>query len=92
MARPPEPMYLERQTYRRRRLEDAARFLPWLGAVLLIFPALWADGGPADAPGTAARGLYIFTAWAVLVLVAALLSRRLMRQDRSGGPKEEDAG
>ena len=86
MARPPEPIYLARQTYRRRRLEDAARFLPWLGAILLIFPALWADGSAADPPGTAARGLYIFVTWGILVLLAAVISRRLMR----GSAAQED--
>ena len=84
MARPPEPIFLERQSYRRRRLADAARFLPWLGAVLLVFPALWGDGTAADPPGTASRGIYVFAAWAVLVAAAGLISRRLVSFEAAG--------
>ncbi|WP_102107148.1 hypothetical protein [Oceaniglobus roseus] len=53
MAPPREPVFLERQTYRRRRLMDAARVLPVLGAVLFMVPMLWFAGldarsGPAE--------------------------------------------
>lgn len=92
MARPPEPIYLEKQTYRRRRLEDAARFVPWLGVVLLIFPALWSDDVGAKPPGTAGRGVYIFAVWSILVLASALLTRGLMRRDPPRDPEEDDVG
>ena len=37
MSRPPEPLFLARQSYRHRRFGDAARFLPLLGLILLLY-------------------------------------------------------
>ncbi len=68
----PEPMFLARETYRRRRLMDAARFLPFLGAFVFIIPALW-----AQATGTAAGKIYIFGTWICLICLAFIISRRL---------------
>ena len=73
MTTPPrEPLFLERQTYRRRRLMDAARFLPFVGGFLLVVPVVWA-GTSMTTSGT----LYIFGLWLLLIVVAGLLSRRL---------------
>ena len=72
MARPPEPMFVERQSYRRRRIGDAAKLLPFLGGVLMLMPVLWAE----DAR-TAEGILYLFPVWAGLIVIVALLSRRL---------------
>jgi CheY-like chemotaxis protein len=76
-----EPLFLARQGYRRRRLEDAARLLPWLGAFLFGLPLLWT--GARTAPGL----VYLFAAWIVLIAVALVLSRRLARAE---GPGEGD--
>ena len=69
-----DPIFLARESYRRRRLGDAARFLPLLGIVLLLVPILWADGA-----GTSGAMIYIFSVWALLILVIGLLSRALAR-------------
>ena len=69
---PQEPLFLARRSYRRRRLMDAARILPYLGLVLFLLPVAWGDG---SAPGTAAVGLYLFGVWMVLIAAAALVSR-----------------
>ena len=45
MGRRPEPVFLERQSYRRRRLGDAAKFLPFVGLVLFLLPH---QHGPLD--------------------------------------------
>ena len=76
MKRPKPPLFLERESYRRRRVADAARVLPVLGALLFLVPLLWAPAETA-APDTAPGGLYIFLVWAGLILAALLLSRRL---------------
>lgn len=73
MSRPPEPVFLARDTYRRRRLQDAARFLPFLGAFLFVIPTVWAIGSRTSS-GTA----YLFIVWFALIIVAGLISRRLM--------------
>ncbi len=72
MARQPEPLFLERQNYRRRRLGDAARFLPVMGLVLFLMPILW-----SDTARVAGGVLYIFSVWAILIVIAAVLSRHL---------------
>ena len=80
------PLFLAHQTYKRRRLMDAARLLPLLGLVLMMFPLLWL--GPETVPRTAMGVIYIFVTWAVLTLAAYLIARRL-----SGPlPSEPEAG
>lgn len=84
-----QPLYLERDRYRRRRLTDAARVLPFAGAVLLVMPLLWADPGPGAEPrGTATDAVYLFVAWFVLVLCAAGLSAGLKRVLERGEDEE----
>ena len=72
MERPSQPLFLARQSYRRRRLGDAARLIPLLGVVLLLIPVLWSTGSL-----TSGGIVYIFTAWAVLIAIIGLLSRPL---------------
>lgn len=78
MREPIEPLFLARRTYRRRRLMDAARLLPWLGAFLFGLPLLW------SVPGTAAGLLYLFGAWVVLIILSLVLARRLSEDPGSG--------
>ena len=81
MREPQEPLFLARETYRRRRLMDAARLLPLAGAVAFAVPLLWDDGTrPSVALG------YVFSAWVALILAAGVLSRRLVppREDEQG--------
>ena len=63
-----EPLFLARQSYRRRRLEDAAKLLPILGAILFLLPLLMTGAG------TARQGLFLFGAWFGLILATALIS------------------
>lgn len=81
-------IFLARQPYRRRRLRDAARLLPVLGAFLVILPAMWSP------PGQGLRLLsgdviYFFTVWFLLIAVAALFARGLTRPE-TGGAEDED--
>ncbi len=77
---------------------DAARLLPVLGALLFLLPMLWSPL-PGKEPGrsTASDGLYLFAAWAVLIVVAAVLGPRLVSIEqgkrRPGDVSEtDDAG
>ncbi len=72
------PLYLARESYRRRRLTDAARLLPVVGIVLFILPMLWTSPDEGGA-GTAGAKLYLFAVWLGLVITAHLLSRALSR-------------
>ena len=49
MSEPNQPLFLERTSYRRRRVADAARLVPFVGLMLWLLPALWAsDSRTAD--------------------------------------------
>lgn len=84
------PLFVERDIYRRRRIMDAARLLPALGAALLLMPMLWARG-----QGTAAGVIYLFLVWIGLIVAAVVLERRLsepLREVERGerGPSDGD--
>ncbi len=65
-------VFLEPQTYRRRRLMDGARILPALGLLLWTVPVLWPTGtGPDIRPVMLSNAmLYIFLVWLGLILIA----------------------
>lgn len=75
-----EPLFLARETYRRRRLMDAARFLPFAAAFLFVVPVLWVEG-----TGTAAGMGYLFGIWIALILAAFGISRALPKEPGAGG-------
>ncbi len=85
-------VFLERQTYRRRRLMDAARLLPVLGALLFAVPLLWPgadDSGSAAAMPTSRAIRYIFGVWALLILANVwfgFLTRGWSGTGRAGEP------
>jgi hypothetical protein len=85
--KPKRPLFLARRSYRLRRLRDAARLLPLLGAFLMILPMLWGEGGD-DIRATGRDAVYLFAVWGCLV-VAALGLAIVLRPDVDGG--DEDA-
>ena len=88
MARPP-PAFLAPAGYRRKRVRDAARLLPVLGAALLLVPLLWTRSDAPGGVGNAAALLYLFGVWAGLILAAFLLSRLILRDDEVGPGSDE---
>ena len=86
MKLPRRPVFLARSPYRRRRLRDAARLLPVLGAVLLILPALWSPPGQGLRRMSSDVG-YFFLSWLALIAIAAAFSRGLARP---GDPGEDE--
>lgn len=95
MRSPREPLFLARQSYRRRRIEDAARLLPLLGVVLFLLPLM--VGGEIGN----VRLAYVFSSWFFLILFAMLLARHLGRdaeqrpigsQSKPLAPSEDPAG
>lgn len=70
-------LFLERRSYRRRRVMDALRLLPIVGLLLWLFPVFWpnAKDGP-DAPASVSMSgavTYVFLVWVVLILSALAL-------------------
>lgn len=86
-----EPIFLGRETYRRRRLIDALRLLPIVGFLFFLSPILGSEGEPRS---TALGGVYLFAVWLVLIVMSALLVRVLSRAPGgvSADPMEPDPG
>lgn len=83
MNEPNQPLFLERTSYRRRRVGDAARLVPFVGLMLWLLPALWAsDSRTADSM------FYVFGVWALLIAAVWALSVRL----RSVEPDDTEPG
>jgi hypothetical protein len=86
----PPPVFLERQSYRRRRLMDAARLLPILGAALFAVPLLWPSGDELGGVPTSVAIRYVFGVWAGLIVVSVLFgvaSRRWSGGDPQGSER-----
>lgn len=79
MARPPQPVFLERRSYRRRRLIDAVRIVVVLGLVLWMMPVMWPNDAASGAtPIPLSQALfYVFGVWAGLIVLCAVLAVRL---------------
>ena len=82
------PVFLERQSYRRRRVIDAARVLPFIGLLLWLIPLLWREDGEVAVRSSSAI-LYLFGVWILLVAGAAVLSAKLAAQARDGTAEAE---
>jgi hypothetical protein len=78
-----KPLFLARGPYRQRRIRDAARLLPILGVILWLIPLLWTRGGP-DGTKTSTALIYVFSVWAIVIVLSFLLSRWL-------GPDQDEA-
>ncbi|WP_299354658.1 hypothetical protein [uncultured Shimia sp.] len=81
------PLFLERQSYRRRRLIDMVRMLPVIGALLWAVPLLWKSGPDSDI-STSVAIIYLFGVWLGMVLLSAVLARLLKSADEH--PQESD--
>lgn len=83
MSRARQPLLMARESFRLRRLIDAARLLPVAGLCMVLLPVFWAS--PEDTkPATASEGVYLFAVWLGLILAAALLVRHLAGAMTSG--------
>lgn len=88
MRPPKHPLFLARAPYKRRRLRDAARLLPVLGALLLLLPLLWTPEVEVALRG--ADVVYFFLVWAGLILAAAVFAPGLRAGDNEAAEDEED--
>ena len=82
-----EPIFLARETYRRRRLIDAIRLLPVVGLLVFLAPLV---GGAGYLRATAASGLFVFAAWLILIVATWVLARLLARAPGAGDPFDPD--
>ncbi len=90
MSGPPKtPIFLERASYKQRRLTDAARLLPIMGAVLWAIPLLWGDDDGAGVSNAHAL-IYVFGVWVVLIGLSALIINRLQDDDTAAQSDSAD--
>ncbi|MEP2641406.1 hypothetical protein [Roseobacter sp.] len=84
---PRSPVFLERGSYRQRRVMDAVRLVAILGAGLWMIPLLWPSGD--DGVRMSRALMYVFGVWAVLIGLSLVLSRRVRRQPDATGDIED---
>jgi hypothetical protein len=92
MARGARPLFLERGSYRKRRMMDALKLLAFLGIILWMIPTLWpGDATPDAEPMPMSNALfYVFGVWLFLIGLAAVF---VLRQGQSAKRADEaDAG
>jgi hypothetical protein len=89
LNKPRHPLFLARETYRKRRINDVARLLPVLGLLALCLPVLWGSGPEGAPPETTAGITYLFAVWSILILAAAFLSRRLGQGEAAPDPGKD---
>lgn len=83
---PDRPLFLERASFHRRRLGDAARIIPVLAMLAMLVPVWWVPRSLSYAGGA----VWIFTLWAVLIVAVRLLHRALLRAEASTIRASED--
>lgn len=74
------PLFLERQSYRRRRLIDFIRMVPVIGAVLWAVPLLWPSGADSTT-STSVAIVYLFGVWLGVIVLGAILARLLKKAE-----------
>ena len=86
--RPPAPraLFLARDRYRQRRVRDIARMMPAAAALLWLIPLLWRSSTGDGGNGTAFTSVFLFAAWAALIVAAALIARRIEIEDLDTAP------
>ncbi|MFK7868456.1 MAG: hypothetical protein AB8B58_04360 [Roseobacter sp.] len=92
MGERPDPLFLERKSYRRRRLFDAIKLVVFLAFMLFMIPLLWPSGaGEASAGMPMSTALsFVFGAWlAVIVIAAGLTVGRNRSQDEQATDSPE---
>ena len=90
MSQKQTPLFVQRRTYRSRRMADAARMLPILGAILFFLPLLWKDG--EGGARTAGVMVYLFLVWVLLAMLAGILSYFLKSEENSADSEATSGG
>lgn len=79
--------FLERRTYRRHRLEDAARLAPILGIFLFFWPLVVSPAETGLRGQTAGWLIYFTVVWFALIVLAGALARALRRSPPIDGDR-----
>jgi fumarate reductase subunit D len=84
---PQTRLFLERRSYRRRRIMDVVRILPVICALLwLVVPTMWPNGPEPEAATFLSTALkYLFVIWVIAIATSFALWRRIHRHDHKQG-------
>lgn len=76
---PETRLFLERRSYRRRRIMDGLRVLPFLCALLwVVVPMMWPNSaGPEQQTALSTALWYMFAIWILAITFSFALWRRL---------------
>ncbi|WP_299414698.1 hypothetical protein [uncultured Sulfitobacter sp.] len=79
-------LFLERRSYRRRRMMDAVRFLPLLCAILwLVVPTMWPNTPEAEVQTPMSTAIwYLFAIWILAITACFALWFRIRNHDEAG--------
>ncbi|WP_298862350.1 hypothetical protein [uncultured Sulfitobacter sp.] len=91
---PEARLFLERRSYRRRRMMDAVRILPLLCTLLwLVVPLMWPNGSEGSAQTALSTVIwYLFVVWMLAIMASFALWRRIRRSDTAGDEPAETSG
>ena len=82
----PPPIFLQRASYRQRRIRDAAKLMPFLGMILWAIPLAWSRGDGSNDVGTAGL-IYVFAVWVMSIVATGFLATRVR-----GEPPDDEGG
>ena len=81
MSEDKRPLFLQTGGYRRQRLIDAMRLIPFLGLFVMMVPVILLSGGT---PTPLSRWvIYFFGIWLVIIVLTAVLTRILVRREKN---------
>jgi hypothetical protein len=87
---PKTRLFLERRSYRRRRMMDAVRILPLLCTVLwLVVPTMWPNSSEvaSDTQTSLSSAIwYLVVIWALAITATFALWRRIRTHDEEDDP------
>lgn len=86
-------IFLERRSYRRRRMVDAVKMMPIAAAWAFMLPLLWSTRPTPDGEGVSLSFalIFIFGAWLTLTLASAALAAILKPESGQEGGSSEDS-
>jgi len=74
------PQFLDLKSYRRKRLVEAAKLLPVLGAICVLFPLPYLFLATTGTQSATPLAIYFFVVWIGLIGAAFVLARALGRR------------
>lgn len=90
---PEARLFLERKSYRRRRIMDVVRMLPLVCALLwMVVPTMWPNGAAEGAQTRLSTALwYLFAVWCVAIAASFALWRRVRQHDAQDAQDAQSA-